>query len=178
MDDLHHHCSPPYSQPANSPLCCCLICSSEAAGQRNCLGVFFLIITYIFYTEDGCSWLDQVAAQNRVCSCILLWPLHSEHWASHLPRSYSSLKELLSFKWKKERGAKRREEASQAEMVLRVPGEPRTSCFSRSGDIPDCVGHRLLQSRIQHLLGWYKGDYRGSTTTLFHPSGCIVHPRN
>lgn len=102
--------------------------------------------TYLhFNTEDGCSWPDQAAAWNKAYSCVLPWPSCSEHPTNHLPRSYFSLKEMLSFKQKKENRVKRREERSP-------------SCFSSCGAVPDRARHRLLQSHIFQQLCCYIGN--------------------
>lgn len=77
MDGLHYIIiAAPCPQPDNSPRYApvWLICSSREAGQRNCLGlvwfVFWVFLTiYIFYTDDGCSWPDQVAAEFNPASC-------------------------------------------------------------------------------------------------------------
>lgn len=114
--------------------------------------------TYLhFNTEDGCSWPDQAAAWNRAYCRVLLWLLCSENPINHLPRSYFSLKETLSFKWKKEKRVKWRER-SQDEAVLSVAGEPSTSCFSRCGHVLDCARHRLLQLHILQQLCGYIGN--------------------
>jgi len=108
--------------------------------------------------------------------CILLWLLCSKHPANHLARSYYSLRVSLPIKWKEEK--KKREnkeiERSQGEIILSVPGKPSTFCFSSCGDVPDCTKHRVLKSHVLQLC-WYIGNRRGDTT-MFHLSGCKVHP--